>query len=112
MSKERKKELKRLLKLEIKKELQEFGPLSTVQGIANGLINMVAAKKKNITKWDYDRKIAAAKKKSKEATRDLIAFAKVLEKKYGSWEKIPKSMRKNIQMKVPNIYDELKNFDI
>ena len=103
-------QLKNLLKLEIKSQIKEFGPLSTLQGIVGGLLDKIAVKHKNAVNMSYDKKISAAKDEHAKAADGIIKLAKTLEKKYGSWDKVPKGFKMTIDKKIPNIKNKLKNF--
>jgi len=103
-------ELKNLIKLEIKKNISEFGPLSTLQGIASGILDKIATKHKNAVNMSYDKKIAAAKGEHAKATDSVLKLAKTLEKRYGSWDKVPDGFKMTIDKKIPNIKNKLKNF--
>ena len=107
---DKRKQLKDLIKLEIKSHIQEFGPLSTPQGIVSGLLDKVATKHKNAVNMSYDKKIAAAKNQHAKAADNVVKLAKTLEKKYGSWDKVPDGFKLTIDKKIPNIKDKLKNF--
>ena len=57
----KRREIKELIKSEIKGNISEFGPLSTLQGIAGGILDKIATKSKRAVSMSYDKEIAAAK---------------------------------------------------
>ena len=103
-------QLKNLLKLEIKSQIKEFGPLSTLQGIVGGLLDKIATAHGKAVNMSYDKKIKAAKGEHAQAVAHVVKLAKTLEKKYGSWDKVPKGFKMTIDKKIPNIKNKLKNF--
>jgi|14BtaG_2_1085337.scaffolds.fasta_scaffold224721_2 hypothetical protein len=111
MSKNKEKdleELKQLLKVEIKNQIDEFGPLSTLQGIVRGIAGIAFDKKRNIKNAEIDMKIAKVKKQRAGAYKKMVLLAKKLEKRYGSWDKIPKFYKSDLE-KVPDIQNLMKN---
>jgi hypothetical protein len=111
MAKKNKKDLKRLkelLKVEIKNQMNEWDPLSDIQGIVRGIAARVYDKKKNIKNKEIDLKVAAVKKKRKKAYNNIIKHAKVLAKEYGTWEEVPFFLRSKYERSVPE-FAELMN---
>ena len=105
----KRRELKELLKVEIKNQVREWGPLSTLQGIVNGLINHVADHNKKVVNMKFNKKLGVARKEHSKATNDLIKFAQKLEKKYGSWEKVPNFFKDETTDQIPDIAQKLKD---
>ena len=105
----KRRELKELLKVEIKNKISEFGPLSTFQNLVGGILGKITDKRLNVVNKDYDRKIAKVKQKEKAAYEDLLKFAKKLEKKYKTWEKVPIHLKNDIDDLIPDVAKKLKN---
>ena len=105
----KRREIKELIKAEIKGSIKEFGPLSTLQGIVSGVLGKVTDKKINVIRKKYDREIAKAKAKEKAATDDMLAFAKKLEKQYKTWDKVPFNIKNRIDKLIPDVAQLLKD---
>lgn len=97
----KRREIKELIKSEIKGNISEFGPLSTVQGIVRGLAGMVYDKKRNIKNAEIDMKVRKVKKQQSAAYNKIIKHAKKLAKEYGTWEEVPFFIRNKYEKAVP-----------
>ena len=105
----KRREIKELIKAEIKGNIKEFGPLKDLQGIVRGIASKVYDKKKNIKNYEIDQKVAVVKKKRRSAYDNLLKLAKKLEKEYGSWDKVPFGFKNNIEKSIPNFEKEFNS---
>jgi hypothetical protein len=57
----------------------------------------------------FSKKLGAARKEHSKATNDLVKFAQKLEKKYGSWDEVPKFFKDETTDQIPDIAQKLKD---
>ena len=104
----KRREIKELIKAEIKGNIKEFGPLKDLQGIVRGIASRVYDKKKNIKNYEIDQKVAQVKQQRKQAYDKIIKHSKELAKEYGTWDNVPLFIRKKYEKAVPE-FNKLMN---